>query len=168
MEIINLSIDNAIGRGFIREQLIEVFKEETPGELGFTSKYRYNVEFLENDLIYLSRPAPLNKGFDFIIYTEKYNFGKNRMKRNPSHNDILEDLINKKNESPQEYNRLYNIILDIFNCKIDPTNSFGLNFTVGIPVELLLKIIKWLFIEQDITYWNYSGRYKFKDAIDNV
>jgi hypothetical protein len=26
------------------------------------------------------------------------------------------------------------------------------------PIEIILLAIKWLFIEQDITYWNWSGR----------
>ena len=28
----------------------------------------------------------------------------------------------------------------------------------NIQIETILKLIKWLFIEQDITYWNFSGR----------
>jgi hypothetical protein len=36
------------------------------------------------------------------------------------------------------------------------------------PFEMLLKILKWLFIEQDITYWNYDGRQMLKMAIEQV
>ena len=34
------------------------------------------------------------------------------------------------------------------------------NFTIltGIEIEGILKLVKWLFLEQDVTYWNYSGR----------
>jgi hypothetical protein len=31
---------------------------------------------------------------------------------------------------------------------------------------MLLKIFKWLFSEQDITYWNNDGRQMLKMAID--
>ena len=34
----------------------------------------------------------------------------------------------------------------------------GLSFETGLPVDHIVKAIKWLFIEQDIRYWNYSGR----------
>ena len=34
----------------------------------------------------------------------------------------------------------------------------GLSFKTGLPVDHIVKVIKWLFIEQDITYWNTSGR----------
>ena len=40
-------------------------------------------------------------------------------------------------------------------------------FHKGLTLEMLLKILKWLFIEQDITYWNYDGRQMLKMAIDN-
>lgn len=28
----------------------------------------------------------------------------------------------------------------------------------GFPMDLIFKTSKWFFIEQDIRYWNYSGR----------
>jgi len=28
----------------------------------------------------------------------------------------------------------------------------------GYPIDLILGVVKWLFIEQDVRYWNYSGR----------
>ena len=31
---------------------------------------------------------------------------------------------------------------------------------------MLLKILKWLFIEQDVTYWNYDGGQMLRMAID--
>lgn len=38
----------------------------------------------------------------------------------------------------------------------------GFDFTDGDgilrPIAIILLAIKWLFIEQDITYWNWSGR----------
>ena len=33
-----------------------------------------------------------------------------------------------------------------------------IEFSAGLPADHILKTIKWLFIEQDIRYWNYSGR----------
>jgi hypothetical protein len=60
-----------------------------------TSKYRYNVELLScGNKIYLTRPVPLNKGFDFIIHAGNYVFMNGR--DNPKHDDIINDLTNKK------------------------------------------------------------------------
>jgi hypothetical protein len=47
------------------------------------------------------------------------------------------------------------------NCKSD------LNLS-GLPVDALLKLLKWLFIEQDIRDWNYSGRKMLMDAIRKI
>ena len=37
-------------------------------------------------------------------------------------------------------------------------NKYASKFNSKYPLELILKILKWMFIEQDIRYWNYSGR----------
>ena len=61
------------------------------------------------------------------------------------------------------------MIDDVWNCK-EPDSVLRNNkvvFQKGFPVEMLLKILKWLFIEQDITYWNYDGRKMLRVAIDN-
>ena len=33
------------------------------------------------------------------------------------------------------------------------------------PVEIIILAIKWLFMEQDCAYWNYSGRAMFYSAL---
>jgi len=38
------------------------------------------------------------------------------------------------------------------------SGSFNNQFINSIEVETVLKLIKWLFIEQDVTYWHFSGR----------
>jgi hypothetical protein len=38
--------------------------------------------------------------------------------------------------------------------------------SVGLPPDQLLYIIKWLFIEQDLTYWNQTGRDMLMRAIE--
>lgn len=35
------------------------------------------------------------------------------------------------------------------------------------PIEIILLAIKWLFMEQDCAYWNYSGRAMFFDVLRN-
>jgi hypothetical protein len=45
----------------------------------------------------------------------------------------------------------------------------GVNFHwAGYPVDMVLKLIKWFFIEQDINYWNVSGRNKFMGAVNEI
>ena len=135
-----------------------------------TSKYRYNVETLScGNRIYLTRPVPLNKGFDFIIHAENYTFMNG--KDNPKHDDIFNDLRIKKRENEVAYRQLLLMIDSVCLCNdpddiiINYTNIF---FNGGFSIDLILKIIKWLFIEQDVRYWNWSGRNMFMTRIKGI
>lgn len=134
-----------------------------------TSKYRYNVELLScGNKIYLTRPVPLNKGFDFVIHAESYVFMNGR--DNPKHDDILNDLRNKKQQNIECYDKLVSFIEQVYLCR-DPDDVLAnecIIFENGLPVDLLLKVIKWLFIEQDVRYWNWSGRNMFMSAIKGI
>jgi hypothetical protein len=50
----------------------------------------------------------------------------------------------------------------------DVLNDFAFSFKKGLPVDALLKILKWLFVEQDVTYWNWDGRTMLFRAISNL
>lgn len=54
------------------------------------------------------------------------------------------------------------IIDMIYNCQNVNLSTTGFKFldytTQSHPIEIILLSLKWLFIEQDITYWNTSGR----------
>lgn len=60
---------------------------------------------------------------------------------------------------------------DVFNCQ-EPNlilkNNPNVNFNTGFSVELILKILKWFFIEQDIRDWNYSGRGMFFSGLNQI
>ena len=57
------------------------------------------------------------------------------------------------------YARLYQLLLKVYECHdVSDEEMAGICFNNGLPVDHILKAIKWLFIEQDIRYWNYSGR----------
>ena len=52
------------------------------------------------------------------------------------------------------------------NFPIEESEIASIIFTdEGYAFEHVLKTIKWLFIEQDITYWNWSGRAMLYSAI---
>jgi hypothetical protein len=49
---------------------------------------------------------------------ENTNFSPTgRYRNNPSHEDIFNDLVNKKKENYSIYNQLHRIISDTYNCK---------------------------------------------------
>jgi hypothetical protein len=127
------------------------------------SKYRYDVEICKDGRrVYLTRPTNLNKGFDFEIKLEGFvSLISKRRSERPSHKDVMADLEEKKKESSVEFRKLRELIDGIYGCD-EPdeilTKYPTLMFKVGLPVDALLKVLKWMFIEQDLTYWNWSGR----------
>ena len=157
---------NGHSREEYREKLISLFLQEKHGSSSDVTYYYYYVDTLQDgSQIYLQGPTQLNKRVDFEVSVlgVKFRYGKygniistgNR----PSHNDILNDLQLKKNEHIQKFRILLGLITKIYKCKDISLKEYqSCQFQNGLPTDLILKVLKWLFIEQDITYWNRSGR----------
>jgi len=173
-KLTSLEDNHEKNRNNLRKIVINCFTKEKAGHGtgDDTSKYKYIVETLSSGKkIYLTRPAPLSKGFDFIIHVEDAVFINGR--DNPKHDDISEDLRNKKQKDKQAYAKLMHALENVFYCKdlehIYPEYESDLAiFTEGLSPELIMKVVKWLFIEQDIRYWNWSGRNMFMNGIKNI
>ena len=60
---------------------------------------------------------------------------------------------------------------DIFHCQTYQVASQHLNhlqsWDNGLSYEVILKLVKWYFMEQDITYWLGEGRNKLWKKIQN-
>jgi hypothetical protein len=156
----------------LRERVVKEFlREECGTGVGdLACNYTYFVETLSDGRrLFLKRPAYKNKGFDFELNVENVDFDKGvkrRPRTRPSHDDILFDLENKKKENIEEYKKLYDLIRLVFECKELRQQDFDkIKFSTGYAVDLVLYVIKWMFIEQDIAYWNYTGRGRFMAAI---
>lgn len=170
MTIINLtSYSFPNDRALFRQELINLFLQEQPGtgKGNLTSKYQYIMKIIGANEIYLSRPAQFNNGFDFTLNVSNINFNPSgRATTRPTHQNILDDLHLKKQANPTLYAQLLLEIEETYNCQM-PTNV-NFNFGVGYNSEIILECIKWLFAEQDVTYWNYSGRAMFYGAIQAI
>lgn len=146
--------------------------EENPGRgTGkFVSRYKYIIEkFSDERKLYLIRPAQYKIGFDFQIWMENWN--KTDTNKMPSYKDIIQDLKLKEVENQYNLNILLMGVNKIFICEdddriIDWLNAKNIIFSCGEDIKVLLKVIKWMFIEQDLRYWNFSGRLKLKNFID--
>ena len=153
----------------IRKIIINIFLDEIPGtgKGELTSKYHYIVKRKGDQEVYLKRPAQFNNGFDFTLNVSNINFNPyGRKTTRPTHGNIIDDLILKKKNSNILFKELKLQIDKIYNCQ-DP-DKVEFNFGVGLDTEILLECIKWLFVEQDVTYWNYSGRAMFYNGIQEV
>ena len=162
-----LDVDYIRSREKLRKFLLVTYAKED-----CHIKIRYFVEELKNGKkIYIERPTALNKGCDFVLYAEDVNIFKNGNDKPPSHNDVLQDLTPKKRRlTPVEYKKLQNAIKCIYEVKSYSEAEQHVNNLpqVGWNYELLLKLLRWLFIEQDITYWAGDGRKKLYSAILGV
>lgn len=148
-----------------RKELITKMLEEEcgTGRGDKCSRYTYFVESYGEYGIYLKRPTQLNKGFDFTVNVSGMCFKKNRRYSNPSHQDIFNALIECRASYPNKYNLVKTTITKIYNCEeVDlstPSDAYFLDYEgIKHPIEVILLAIKWLFMEQDCAYWNYSGR----------
>ncbi len=160
----------ATNRAQMRMDLISQFMTEQAGtgKKTLASRYTYIVETLNNNYwIFLKRPTSLNKGFDFTVNINGLYFKKKRRYSNPSHSDIINALIDCRRQFPAIYqSTIKPFIQDIYDCKPVSFNGLcGATFTDYLqtqhPIEIILLAIKWLFMEQDCAYWNYSGRAMF-------
>jgi len=164
MTNITQQFSNEGTRQEVRMRLVKVFSKETPGKGrgDLASRYSYYVETLsDGNRIFLKRPANLYNGFDFLVCVENYDFASSgKRKRNyPKHEDIIKDLREKKASDSQMYKKFYAVLEKVYNCQdVEDSEYKNIRFAQGFPTDMVLKTLKWLFIEQDIRYWNYSGR----------
>ncbi|CAJ2376665.1 MAG: hypothetical protein MPK11_00610 [Gammaproteobacteria bacterium] len=164
-------------RAGIRRFLLLTWLKETREK-----KYRYFVETLVTGKhVYLERPGRLNKGCDFVIYIEDMAGcqWKNGNDRPPSHKFLLDDLLRKKRRLSLKVWR--DLIASIeaehqmipHTCPITSKRKIDAlaksRRTSATPQPMCLQQIvllcKWLFIEQDLTYWNGEGRDKLMGVI---
>jgi hypothetical protein len=129
-------------------------------EKGFR-RYRYNVEkCTDGSIVYLTRPTR-NAGVDFQVCVEGFRSRKSGSNR-PSHPDVVLDLRRKLRAKPRLKKELFYAISDVFEC-VEPSRAIRrhpriLKLAVGLPIDKVLRVIKWLFIEQDVAYWLGTGR----------
>lgn len=173
MAIFQLNFNSQFtNRTDLRKDLITTFMKEAPGTGtgNNCNNYFYTVETFGNYSIILKRPGKINKGFDFAVCISGLKFrDKKRAHEPPNFDNIYYALEYCKQNYPAIYSqKIIPIINDIYNCRAyTPTLQPGLNAQFlnrydnkTYPIELILLAMKWLFAEQDFTYWNYSGRAK--------
>ena len=158
-----LTIPAGLDREGIRRYVIERFLNEKPGtgKGDLVAKYNYEVEDCTGGHIVISRPANLNKGMDFTVHVSGVKFRpKYAFKDRPKHDDIISDLKAKKAKNPEMYKRVASLLTKIYLCQeVTSQELREINIDAGVlTCEQACLATKWLFIEQDVTYWNWSGR----------
>ena len=166
-----IQIKGSLSRHEIVQKVINTFINTEHQQRGRGVQFWYPVEQLsgnaqllpENTCLFILRPGGLQKwNFDF-----KVNVTPDMGLQKGTHGHIASDMISKKNEDPQEFKELLDALTQIYGClenDVDQVLSKYSNlhtaFQTGAKVEVLLKVLKWMFIMEDIVYWNYDGRAK--------
>lgn len=157
-------------RGGLRRAVAEKWSDENAH-----TNYRYNVErCADGKRLYLLRPTWLNKGFDFQVNVEGLvkvvKLAKGATREMPSHGDVMHDLRSKVAQRPKDAAVLFDAVAAVYDCgkPAEIVNQMpGLAaLKEGWPIDQLLYIIKWLMIEQDVSYWLQTGRDMLMSAIE--
>ncbi len=158
----------ATERAAIRGEVFQCWLAEKPGDLSVRHTYRYDVETLtDGSLIYLTRPTHLNHGVDFIVCVENFKKYKNKNDRPPTQNELIEELLDLSRISAAHKTELVAAVKRIWSCEKSSTVLSDLIlFKADIRASRALLLAKWLFIEQDVTYWNESGRWLLRSGIE--
>ena len=168
-----IEIKGPTGRDEIVRKIINTFIDTESQQRGKGVKFRYPVESLAsvNKQLFIFRPGGLNKwNFDYKVeVSEELGLGRG------THKEIILDFHNKKQENPQEFSVLSQALTTIYDCSENDVDqllkiysSLETSFQTGARVEILLKVVKWMFIMEDIVYWNYRGRAMLYNALKEV
>ena len=127
-------------------------------------------ELSDGTPVFLIRPAWLNKGYDFKVCLTGWDDSANPA---PSHKEIYSDLYWKReNDNQTSFKALCSAVRDVHNGAspdaVLSDHRDKLEFTVGRRPEALLRPLPWLFIEQDIRYWNYTGRNRTIELVEQL
>jgi len=137
--------------------VVSAFIDFEKDKKGRDVEFRYPVETLSNgERLYIRRPG-VKWNFDFKVELP-INCGLEEGR----HDQIALLLRRLKEQDEQKFDRLWQMITSLYNCSNNDVDDMLLRNPIsyeGMPAtDILLKVIKWLFIMEDIIYWHYEGR----------
>lgn len=155
-----IEIKGNLCRHKIVKKVVNTFIQTEYRKKGKGVTFQYPVENLPNgEQLFIVRPG-YKKNFDFYIdIPVSVGLGKEKQI------EIALDLRKKKNENGENYKNLLKAISEIYNCSENDVDkilkkypTLNKSFRKGARVEIFLKVVKWLFIMEDIVYWDNEGR----------
>ena len=155
-----IKIKSSIARHEIVRKVVSTFISTEYNKKRKGVIFKYPVEDLKDkQQLFIIRPGH-KKNFDFKVEViKKMGLGEG------SHKKIASDLRKKMHESQQKTDNLLQAISEVYHCSENDVNcvlekypNLKKEFQKGAKVEILLKVIKWLFIMEDIIYWDNEGR----------
>ncbi|HBE44994.1 MAG TPA: hypothetical protein DDW17_05965, partial [Deltaproteobacteria bacterium] len=154
-----IEIKGCLARHKIVKKVVNTFIKIEYCKKGKGVIFKYPVENLPDGYLFIARPGH-KKNFDFKVEVPvELGLGEG------SHIEIARDLRKKEQENQERFEELLNAISNIYNCSENDVNKILMtyphlneSFKTGAKVEIILKVVKWLFIMEDIVYWDNEGR----------
>lgn len=160
IECNRIQIKGSMPRNAIVKKVVSTFIRVEYQQKGKGVTFRYPVEKLpDNRRLFITRPGH-KKNFDFKVeVTEEMGLEEGK------HEQVVLDLRMKKQRNPQGFEDFLRAVKEVYHCSENDierllprySNLKGA-FDTGAEVEVILKILKWLFIMEDIVYWDVEGR----------
>lgn len=152
-----IKISEPIARFEIVKKVVNAFIEFEKDKKARGIKFTYPVEDLsDGEKLYVHRPG-VKWNFDFRVKIP-INCGLEEGRHDQI--ALLLRKINKQDE--EEFNKLWQMITNLYCCVNNDVDSMlienPMSYKGGPKTDILLKVIKWLFIMEDIIYWHYEGR----------
>lgn len=103
-----------------------------------------------------------------MVLCENWLRYKNGRDRPPRHKDTINAIRQFKRKFPQKLRLLLHGIRLVWECQpVKPLRGkFSPRDKQRLLAERILGIVRWLFIEQDITYWATSGRVMLRRGLE--
>jgi len=141
----------------IVKRVVTHFIEFEKDKKGRGIEFRYPVEDLSiGKKLYIHRPG-VKWNFDF-----KVEIPSNCGVEEGRHDQIAMLLRSIRDSNEIEFNNVWSIISNLYHCKNNNVDAMLSETSISqinnISSDVLLKVIKWLFIMEDIIYWHYEGR----------
>jgi len=145
--------------GIVRT-VVNTFIDTEHAKKGRGVRFRYAVETLSDGSdLYIVRPGH-KKNFDFKVDVQE-SLGVGRGK----HGQIVEYFRNKLAQEAEKAPTLLEALKQVWECSecdvdlvLASYPSLQLKPPLGPHIGDVLKVLKWMFIMEDILYWDYSGR----------
>ena len=106
--------------------------------------------------MYICRPG-VKWNFDFKVEIPPVSELKEG-----KHDQIARLLRELKEKNKQEFDNLWQVITLLYDCTNNDVDVIlqqnPIRYEGTLPIDILLKVIKWMFIMEDIIYWHYEGR----------
>lgn len=152
-----IRIIEPLGRFEIVKRVVTHFIEFEKDKKGRGIEFRYPVEELSiGKKLYIHRPG-VKWNFDF-----KVEIPSNCGLEEGRHDQIAMLLRSIRDSNEIEFNNVWSIISNLYHCKNNNVDAMLSETSISqinnISSDVLLKVIKWLFIMEDIIYWHYEGR----------